>query len=296
MNRERKKSTYSVSIYFKKFYDHFENIIARIPLLSVAIKGWQLATIAFAADLKGYRRKQEWKSFYYALINPIIASKWFKILESPDFIQVATQRQRIYIKPFRAYMSIRWTIKQKIKVILDTYRFIMSKGDAFKQVINQNITTEIARFKLNNSIEGCLTLGFDDRYRKEGELVFSFECNQLGGVIVAAAFSFEEIEVGKWITRISCIQGHKLKTENSSKITQKLMNGLRPKSLIIFAIQEFSRQLGFVAVYGAGDAIQAYRRKHLVHLPWRHAINFDYNATWTESGGRLLSNGWYILP
>jgi uncharacterized protein len=296
MTQERKQTAFRMAIYFKNFYIQLEKIIVHIPLLSVAVKGWQLATLAFDDGHIGYRRKQQWKSFFGALVNPIFASKWFKILKSPDFLVVATHRQRLYFKPFRVYMSIRWTKKHKVKVILDTYRFIMSKGETFKQVITQNTGIEIARFRLNDTIEGCLTLGYDDRYRKEGELVFTFECDQLGGMIVAAAFSFEEIELGRWVCWISCIQGHQINAENSSKAVQKLLHGLRPKSLIIFAIQEFSRQLGFTAVYGAGDAIQAYRRKHAIHLPWRHAIQFDYDAIWIESGGRPDKDGWYLLP
>ena len=74
------------------------------------------------------------------------------------------------------------------------------------------------------------------------------------------------------------------------------MHGLRPKSLIVFAVQEFSRQLNITTVYGAGDAIQAYRRKHAIHLPRWHAIQFDYNAFWNEAGARLNSDGWYELP
>ncbi len=218
------------------------------------------------------------------------------MLKSHDLLLVDTYRPWIYFKPFRVYMSIRWTKKQRVKVIFDTYRFILSKGEVFTQVITRSNDIEIARFKLNDTIEGVLTLGYDYRYRKEGELVLSFECNQLGGRIVAAAFSFEEMEAGRWACRIGCIQGHRIDSGHLSKTVQKLMHGLRPKSFIVFAIQEFSRQLNFTAVYGAGDAIQAYRRKHAIHLPRWHAIRFDYNVFWNEVGGRLNSDGWYELP
>jgi uncharacterized protein VirK/YbjX len=296
MTHERKQTVFSTAVYFRLFYAHIKNIIVRIPFLSVAINGWQLASRVFIGEDKYYRRKQKWKSFFYALINPLFTYKWLEILKSPVFLLVSTYRKRIYFKPFRVYMSIKWTKKQKIKVIFDTYRFIMSKGDEFLQVITNNEGLEIARFKLSETIEGVLNLGYDERYRKEGELVLSFVCNQLGGMIAAAAFSFEEMENGRWVCRIGCIQGHKRNEEYSSKAAQKLLHGLRPKSLIIYAVQEFSRQLGFNAVYGVGDAIQAYRRKHAVYLPWRHAIRFDYDAIWSEAGGRLESEGWYELP
>jgi len=273
-----------------------QNSIVQIPVLSVALKSWQLASQAFAEDNKNYRKKQQWKSFLCALICPQFAYTWFEILESPDLLMVATHRKGLYLKPFRVYMSIRWTKKQKIKVVLDTYRFIMCKNEAFIQVLTHSGGIEMMRFNLNDTIEGILVLRYDYRYRKEGELVFSFKCDCLGGTIVDAAVSFEEMEAGRWACRIGCIQGQKQHVENSSKEVQKLMYGLRPKSFIVFIVQEFSRQLGFSAVYGAGDAIQAYRRKHAVHLSWRHSIHFDYNAIWIESGGRRGNDGWYELP
>ena len=296
MTLKTKQAPSKAESYSKTADSHFKNSIVRIPFLSAAIDSWQFASRAFITDHRSYRAKQQWKSFFAALLNPKFASKWFEILKSPDYHIIAKHRTKLYFKPFRVYMSIRWTKKQKTKVILDTYRFIMSKGKTFMQVITDKRGIEVARFKLNDTTEGTLMLGYDDRYRKEGELVFSFECEQLGGMIAAAAFSFEEMEEGRWVCRIACVQGHIKNIDNSAKTAQKLLHGLRPKSLIVYTIQEFSRQLGFTAVYGAGDSIQAYRRKHTIHLPWRHGIQFDYNAIWSESAGKPVSDGWYEIP
>ena len=265
-------------------------------ILSVAIDGWRFASETFADREKKYRRKQQWKSFFAAFIDPGFASEWFKILMSSELVLIAAHRKGFYLKPFRVYMSIKWNKKQKVKVIRDTYRFAIDKGDAFMQAIICSSGFEIARFKLSDSIDGFLCLGYDHLYRKEGELVFSFYSSEFDGMISSAAFSFEEIEGGRWLCRIGCIQGHKINDEYSAKVVQKMMNGLRPKSLIIFAVQEFVRQLGFTAIYGAGDTIQVYRKKHAIHLPWMHNIEFDYNAIWVESGGQPADEGWYELP
>jgi hypothetical protein len=274
----------------------FNTIIRHIPFFAAAIDGWQHASQAFAGESKRYQRKQQWKSAFHAFNNPQFASKWFEFLKSPDFLIITQHRPQLYLKPFRVYMSIKWTKKQKIKVILDTYRFIMNRGGTFMKVITSNADIEVVRFRINDDIEGVLTLGYDYKYRKEGELVFSFDCEQLGGIIASAAFSFEEKEEGSWVCRIGCVQGHQKNTTYSSKAAQKLLHGLRPKSLIVITVQEFSRQLGLTAVYGAGDAIQAYRRKHAIHIPWLHSIQFDYNEFWTESGGQPSDDGWYELP
>ncbi len=281
--------------YSSIFYALTRNIVVAIPFISVAVTGWQLASGTFAGHNKSFRRKQQWKSFLLALINPRFASQWFEILRSSDIHIVAKHRRRLYLKPFRPYMSMRWTKKQKVKVILDTYRFIMSKGEEFRRVITCSEGVEIARFNLSETTEGFLTLGYDEKFRKEGEFVLSFKCDALEGIIIAASFSFEEMESGRWASRIGCIQGYSGNAD-LSRAAQKLLCGLRPKSLLIFALQEFSRELGMTAIYGAGDKIQVYRGKHLIHLPWRHVISFDYNSIWCESGGKLHNNGWYELP
>ena len=274
----------------------FYKIVSRLPIISVGIIASQLAAKGYADQPKNYRKKQQRKSFIYAIINAQFAKHWFDIINSPKFKEITNHRKLLYFKPFRVYMSVNWTKKQKAKVILDTFSFILNKKISFIELVTSNKLFEIACLKLNDTTEGKLTLWYDDRYRKEGELIISFDCNELGGMIVTASFSFEEIEKGNWVCRIACIQGHGGNGENASKTVQKLLHGLRPKALIVFVIQEFSKQLGFSGVYGTGDDIQAYRKKHLIHIPWRHAIKFDYNAIWAECGGILESDGWFKLP
>ncbi len=267
-----------------------------IPFFPVAVDSWHLASQAFAGNQKNYRIKQLWRSFFAALIYPKIASRWFEILKSPDFILIAKHRPRLYFKPLRVYMSIRWTAERKMKVILDTYRFIMSNGETFKKAITCSTGIEIARWQLNNDIECFLKLGYHEMHRKEGELVLFFECDQLGGTLATIAFSFEEMTPGNWVSRIACIQGHKINGLDVTKQVQKLLQGLRPKSFMVFAVQELSRKLGFAAIYGAGDSIHPYRRQRTIYIPGLHAIQFDYDAFWDECGGQLNTDGWYELP
>lgn len=270
-----------------------------IPQIAAFSRSWQLASEAFETESKSNINKQKWKSCWNVITRPSLACNWFCTLKSPTFSLIYENRKRLYLKPFRGYMSIRWRKEQKIKVILDTYKYILSRSNTFIKIVTDAEGVELARFSLNEEIEGKLILGYDERYRKEGEIVITFESEQLGGMVAAAAFSFEEISPEVWICRIGCIQGHIKNDENYSKFAQKLLHGLRPKSLMVFAIQELTRQLGLKAVYGVGDSVQSYRKKHAIHLPWRHSIHFDYNAIWTESGGVVAEDidyGWFKLP
>jgi hypothetical protein len=278
----------------RKLYAPSGRITRHIPFLSVLAKSQEIASLAFAAERVSYRRKQQGKSFFYALLNPGLSFMWFRKLESPEYALVSRHRPKTYFKPFRPYISMRWEKKQRIKVILDTYRFILRNKNFTKIITEESI--EIADLQLHDNTKAFIKLGYDYRYRKEGELVLTFESDSLGGVITAVAFSLEEIGADRWVCRIGCIQGHEKDDQYSVKAAQKLLQGLRPKSLVIFAVQELSRALGINAIYGAGDSIQAYRGKHLIHIPALHKIQFDYDVFWEESGGKPVSEGWYELP
>ena len=101
----------------------------------------------------------------------------------------------------------------------------------------------------------------------------------------------------EWVCRIGCVQGNKsAETENAIKELQKQMYALRPKALMIFIIQEFSRQLGFSALYGVGSKIQAHNKKHFIHIEWLHKLSFSYDTLWKEADGSLDKDGWFKLP
>ncbi len=273
------------------------NLLKQIPIISILVSGWQFASIGYANDTPKYRKKQKWKIIFHAFLNPIFASKWFKLLKSKDFNHVFSHRPRIYIKPFRVYISTKWNKKQKIKVILDTYRFIKSKGEVFEKILTHREGLIIADITFDSSHTGFLRLGYDDKFRKEGELVLTLESNELGGKIVSAAFSFEEITKGYWSCIIGCVQVHGANSNQSYyKKTQKLMHGLRPNSFIIHSVQELSRHLGCQKIYCTGNSIQVNRKKHAIHLPWFHSINFDYNSFWNEVGGKNINKDWFELP
>lgn len=262
----------------------------------VPFKSLKFASQAFANHNPKFRRKQEYRSFFYALFNPVFSKRWFHILET-TLKWVIPFRPRLYFKPYRVYMSTQWSKRQRVKVILDTYRFIEKKGETFKQAISSLAEVEIARFPLNEEFEGILSLGYDEKYRKEGEFVLFFSCQKLGGMIICAAISFEELESHQWACRIGCIQGNPEGVgSNTIKFVQKQMQALRPNAFIVFVAQEFARHIGCDVIYGAGNEIQAFRKKHAIHLPWVHNIKFDYDVIFEECGGEKNNEGWYNLP
>lgn len=283
-------------VVVKKSTSALVRITREFFLVSALLQGWNLAKEGYKNHGENYRKKQQWKIAFHSMLSPAFAVTWFETLKSSAFDAVSGPRSRLYIKPFRTYISIKWNKQRKLKVIFDTYRFMKLKGDMFSKLLNENESSTLTQVVLNEECSGSLVLGYDDQFRKEGEVLLSFECAEFGGRVVSVAFSFEEIETNKWVCLVGCVQGHPLNEVGATKKVQKLMHGIRPNSFIMNSLQELCRNLGCHAIYCVGDSIQSYRKKHAIHLPWRHGIDFDYDEFWREVGAKECGKGWFDLP
>lgn len=259
-----------------------------------SIKAWKFAEIAFRNERHKYKRKQQYKSFVLTLLNREPSRRWFEILESDRYREVLSQRPRLFLKPFKVYLSTQYCIRQRIKILCDTYDFIYDKK------IEKIIWGEehvICEFALKNGLPAKLVIGYNDRYRKEGELVLSLVMDHLDGNVASLSFSVEKDENNKWLCRIGCLQGRPVVDGiYVTKEAQKLMNGIRPKAFLIEILQEFCKILDITSINAIGGKCQAQNRKHFIHIPFLHTIPFCYNGFWEEIGGLDLGNNWYVLP
>ena len=267
-----------------------------IKFISTLEKGQQLASIGYADCHNKEKRKQKSKVFLYTLLNLRFASKWFYAIEKKDFSNIIKNRKRLFVKPFRPYMSITLLKKEKQNIIFDTYSFIRQTGESFTNVIKDDKSINIATFPFEKPYDNMfLKLGYHEVFRKEGELILQLVCDELGGDIITIAFSFQK-NGAKINCLVGCIQGHQTNNNTISKTTQKLMFGLRPKALIMFALQEFARDLGCDAILGVSNKVHTFKKKHAIHIPWIHKLSFDYDSFWKEVGGKILNNAWFDVP
>ena len=251
---------------------------------------------SFANENPRYIKKQKNKILFHTLLNIPFAKKWFSLIQSEEYKWVLSHRPRIYFKPFRVYMSTKWGKKERTKALLSCYAFIKQQP-FLTRVIQEQKPIKLAEFTMKyNGEKGQIYLGYNERFRKEGELVVSLHCDSYQEAICEASFVIDK-ENEEWICRIGCVQGNKsAETENAIKELQKQMYALRPKALMIFIIQELSRQLGCTALYGVGSKIQAHNKKHFIHIEWLHKLSFSYDTLWKEADGVPDKDGWFKLP
>ena len=249
---------------------------------------------AFAAAPPGYRRRQQAKILFQVLCRPRFARSWFQLLQRPEFVALCALRPRLYFKPFRVYQSTRWTPAQRRAALLDCYDFI-NRWPLLQASLRgpQLLLTLPATAQDSGSLPAVrLELGYDERYRKEGELVLSLMVE--GATLAAAAFSFGRAGE-RWLLRIGCIQGSRNRTE-IAKALQKSWHGLRPAALLVHCLGELALAYGCRELQGVSAAIQAHRAKHFIHLHCHHRIHFDYDRFWQEQEGVLGADGWFSLP
>ncbi len=258
-----------------------------------AREGWVLATRGYAGEPRLKLLKQQIRWAFAAAINSKVAHEWFRSLQHPELRMYFELNPRMALKPLRVYVSNRWGIERKIKVIKDTYSLIESFGSPLQEALIRSGGVSLARIAIADDYDAQILLGYDNTYRKEGELVVSLYCAEMGGNIISLVFSFEHRGNGEWVMYVGCIQG---RNGVDNKLISKAMHGLWPKVFIVHVAQEIACSLGIKKILGVGNSIHSHKKKHIIHIRSRHGLSFDYDQLWEEIGGELSPDGWYEVP
>jgi hypothetical protein len=264
---------------------------------TAARRAWKLSAEAYRDDSPLKRLKQNLRWALAAAARPDAALAWFAHLQTRDMAPFEAANPILSFKPMRVYLSTHWSLKRRTKVMRETYGFALWRGGATREALlhGSGAGVILARFPLSDLGEGQIALGFDNKLRKEGEFAVTFQVPERGGRICSLSFALEWQRNGLAMF-IGCVQGIQDGEDGLMKALGKAMHGLRPKALVVFAAQEIGRSLGVRELFGAGNAIQVHRRKHLIHIAWVHELSFDYDAFWLELGAHPAFDGWFFLP
>jgi hypothetical protein len=113
-----------------------------------------------------------------------------------------------------------------------------------------------------------------------------------GAVLFTMAFSVTRWETEPRAMFIGGLQGNKL--ANDKKLIVALTrgcHGLRPKALLLFALQTLAGLWNISQLRAVSDAMHIYR-----HWQKRKALAASYDTWWRESGGELAADGMFDLP
>jgi uncharacterized protein VirK/YbjX len=130
------------------------------------------------------------------------------------------------------------------------------------------------------------------RQEKEGDLVIGLVNLDTGAVLFTLAFSITQWEIEPREIFIGGLQGNKLACDKELIIAiTREMHGLRPKTLLLFALQELCTVWGVTRLRAVSDAMHIYK-----HWQKRKQVVSSYDEWWVESDGVLAADGNFDLP
>ncbi len=237
-------------------------------------------------------RLQRIKYFLRALAFFPQTRQWFEILQAPELEMLVKIHPRIYSKLQRPYLNKHIGTVAQLKILRQHYRFIVEQfSDAMIQGLCTSEGWLLGQVQLEETGQFSLRLRHGI-YEKEGELTITLVSDDEQEAICSITFT-----VVAW-TREQCdaliggLQGHRVQNDKARIISiTRRMHGLRPKALLVFALQQFSSFWDARSLSGVSNATHIYRAIHK-----RRNVRADYDSFWGESGGQLNSLGIFTLP
>jgi uncharacterized protein VirK/YbjX len=244
------------------------------------------------SSLKVFKRHLRWATA--AALRPTESLAWFAFHDQPEMKGFAHANPRLVFRALTSYMSVRWGLARRTKVIQDTYLFVVHRGGFLAEAMRRPEGMTLAELDLDRGQKARIRIGSDAQFRKEGEISLFLELEGVSGPVTGMALSLEHEE--GWVARIGGFQGRKGGDEDTIKLATKAMHGLRPKNLMVLLAQELVQVLGLSRLCGVGNGIQVFRaRMNNPLVPVRN-IRFDFDALWQEVGGVPREDGWFDLP
>jgi hypothetical protein len=263
------------------------------------LKAWGLSHAIYKEEAFFLLWKNKLRFSVVSLLSAVDSTEWFSQLSTSTWIQPVLERIPVLaFKPMRAYLSTEWDFSRRKKVIWDSYELLRRYPVCWSTLLSTE-GTELARFEAENHGKWCVILrDCHHSTSKEGEVMVILRNCASRRDLFKTIFSFEKVADGSFNCYIGCIQGMSADSRDEIKAITKAMHGLRPTSLMIFVVREIIAAMGIEikSLLGSGNQIHPFKKKHLIHLPFVHQINFNYDALWEDAGGVPAADGWFRLP
>ncbi|MDB6017533.1 MAG: hypothetical protein JWR19_2022 [Pedosphaera sp.] len=228
------------------------------------------------------------------LITPRLTSEWFALLNSPDLAPVVTQHPHILSKLQRPYLHRRLTPRGRLTVLKHHYDFV-------KKHLSENIRKAaftkpgflLANLPVPEPCRFSLRLAYNGDYEKEGDLSLCLTDETNGLPLFMLTFCASRFAAGEPRELfIGGLQGRRAPNQHELIITlTRSLHGLRPKALLIFALQRLAQLWGISSLRAVGGDEHIYR-----HIRKRKDFEANYDEFWRECHGEQLPDGNFQLP
>lgn len=235
------------------------------------------------------------KYFVRALATPRLTAEWFAVLRSPALHPLISHpHPLIFCKLQRPYLHRRLETRERLNALRSHYSFMENAfAPALREKIFRPDGCELAVLPSEDAPPHALRLSYAFYFGKEGDLSLELVDRSSGGALLTLTFSVTRY--GAENSRelfVGGLQGHRPRgqREITVKLTRSL-HGMRPKALLVFALQRFSQLFGFTRIRAVSDEEHIGRRRF-----GRPRLHSSYNDFWQECQGKRMGDGNFELP
>lgn len=234
------------------------------------------------------------KRIKYCLRGLAFASstqEWFDLLETPELAVIVKNQPRLFHKLQRPYLNRTLSTRQRLEALKQHYRFV-TRCFSTPAITSVYATPGLLLATLALEEVGHFELLLScSHVEKEGELSIGLVNKSSGKPLFRLSFSvWKDGPDGREIY-IGGLQGHKTATREMVVAITRGLYGLRPKALLVFALQQLAAGWGITSLRAVSDDMHIYR-----HFQKRLVLSASYDEFWIECGGRRAADGMFDLP
>lgn len=234
--------------------------------------------------------RHQFKFVARGLSSPRLTQQWLEFWQTPKLAPLADLHPRMLLKLQRPYLRRGLPAADRWAILQEHYAFALQHFPAATlRRIHTGPGILLARLPEIEAGRFSLRLSYHDLFEKEGEWSVVFYDEQGGWPLFALSFCISSNQAGRREIFIGGLQGYKVANcrEHIVAITRGLY-GLRPKALLLFALQQFAADWDIAQVRAVSNATR--------DLRGRAEISADYDSFWLESGGYPQADHNFTLP
>lgn len=223
--------------------------------------------------------------------------RWFKFLATYGLDQVATEHPYFYRKLQIGYLTRTLSPDGRLQVLEQHYRFLQRhlSPENTKALFSKGILLAFFETKKADALE--LRLLYSGWCPREGELMIQLMDARSGLLVSSISFTVGKYSAPRHEIFIGGLQGRNgnylANPEGKDSVVEitRGLHGLRPKALLLFAVQQVCSQWGISSLRAVSNRTHVHR-----HSSGQQKLLASYDAFWSESGGLRLADGNFTLP
>lgn len=235
---------------------------------------------------------EQTKHYVRGLAFTLETNGWFKILQRPELAMVAGNHPYLFQRFQRPYRNRILSSNQRLQALKQHYQFVVAQ---FSPMVQHEIYATPGKLLATLPKTGVGTFGLRlscSRQEKEGDLVIGLVNLDTEATLFTLAFSVTRWETTSKEIFIGGLQGNKLANDKELIIDfTRGLHGLRPKALLIFALQALADTWGVTRLRAVSDETNIYW-----HWQKRNHVSTSYDKWWIECGGQRGVDGMFELP